>query len=64
MSHRQIKIRDFGEKIRYLVGAQGRNNPCSDFNGDFPREFPKFKTEKSFAKKSRRRPSSLEPMVR
>lgn len=51
MTGKQIKIRDFGEKVRYLVGTRGSPKLCDDFQGELPREFPRFKTAKAFAKR-------------
>ncbi|MEJ2229373.1 MAG: hypothetical protein P8Y67_14390 [Alphaproteobacteria bacterium] len=49
----QIRIRDFGEKVRYLIGKQGVPELpvlIDEYNVSFPPEFRQFGNEKSFAK--------------
>lgn len=49
MSEKQLKIRDFGEKIRYLVGTRGKPELWDDFQEELPPEFRCFRTAAAFA---------------
>lgn len=48
MASQEIKIRDFGEKVRYLVGTKSVK-ACENVE-ELPPEFVEFQTEKQFSK--------------
>ncbi len=59
MGQKQIKIRDFGEKVRYLISARGSVKLCEDFSGALPKEVPPFTSSEAFAKQLKVNPSYI-----
>lgn len=51
MDNKQIQIRDFGEKVAYLVGTRGKSGLYCDLEGALPTGVPVFKSAAAFAKR-------------
>ena len=45
----QMKIRDFGEKILFLVGTRGAADVLDEMGENVPEQFPKFGSMAQFA---------------